>query len=1091
MSEALPRDACWEREDAETILRIEALGGDDTLFLATHTPIRNFGLAGAHRQDLEEPTESALLDTLSNPKRQHAFCVVQGDPGSGKSHLIRWLAVHWPDPEDVVLLLQRADGSLQGALEQLQTKLTRRWPEFAPLFDRLDKRQKTRIAGRAAMFHSALGVLMMPDAVDQPFDDAAYCDRHDLSLLIQSRHVRSWAGPRRILELIDGKAEARNSESARFGLGDVLDLARLCGALDDSTASQRFAQQLRAEALKVGDWQDLGEGLREILRDHADELPASTGLIRALNLRLNDAVQRELGVSGEDLVVLFRKVREALVGRARLILLLEDITAWQGLDNSLIDALVLDADTRADIAPLISVVGVTPDYYDALQKNYLDRITHEIRLSQASDSADAAVTLRAQDDRLAFAARYLNATRAGAKRLDDWRHALAADRTALPPNRCRDCRHQIPCHAVFGAVDDMGLYPFTPNAVEGLFMALKTDDKGQTHRTPRGLLQNVLGPTLRNPSMLHDQTYPGADLETEKQDERARRLSGPMRALVDSKTDDASLRERLRRTIVYWGNPARPQTTRGPDGVERFADVPAPIFEAFGLPWPGGAVTTVPPSAPNPHPPPSLIPPDAGPVIEVPPAGSPSTTPGLKPAEPSAPEAAAPVPAARPPARPSPTSKTKLQRLQAHIQDVREANPATVPEPGLWNEVLHEMLRLLEPRQLGIDPFTWNTLFTTSLVQVQGAGAVRGYSFGVTRDPWLYDGLEAYCALKSGQTGGEEFHRRRLAFALRRLSRLVVAHVRRRNPPLPDGGVWDMAATATQVLLARAWLQGAVRPDAPTHEQWRVVLSDNPGSATDPTSRTEPWRDALRNTDQQHEKLRPMLRDLVSLPQGTSTDFGVAATGSAARAILRLRDRFTFLPISEAAQSTALIDDRSLRTTAAKMRDYMARIPAGEFKLLQDRATQLNSYLRDEGLRARAARLDAAVTKSFQHLRGLPEDPQRKWREDWRRISTDLAKADTVGAVQALIVAFETPEAIPDMPAQRLGWLVGQPAGDLKAFVDFMRDGEALAALLLDHAQAMVKAAGAGADLSKLQQAGEALRTHVAAARARWTGGLS
>lgn len=1087
MTDLLPQDACWARDDAETMLRIEALGGDDTLFLATHTPIRNFGLAGAHRQDLAEPTESSLLDTLADARRRHAFCVVQGDPGSGKSHLIRWLAVHWPDPDDVVLLLQRADGSLQGALEQLQTRLTSKWPEFAPLFERLDKRQKTRIAGRAAMFHSGLGVLMMPDAVDQPFDDEAFCDKHDLSLLIQSRHARGWFGPRRILELIDGKAEARNSESARFNLSDVLELARLCGPLDDSIPSQRFARQLQAEALKVGDWIDLGEPLNEIPRDHAEELPASLGLIRALNLRLNDAIQNVLGVSGEDLVILFRKVREKLNGRARLVLLLEDITAWQGLDNSMIDALVLDAGTRADIAPLISVVGVTPDYYDALQKNYLDRITHEIRLSQATEAGDAAITLRARDDRLAFAARYLNATRAGVKRLQDWRDAVNADRKVPPPNRCADCPHQAPCHDVFGAVDKMGLYPFAPNAIEGLFLALKTDDKGQTHRTPRGLLQNVLGPTLRNPAMLKDRAYPGADLETEKQDERARRLSGPMRALVESKTEDPTLRERLRRTIVYWGDPARPQTTRGPDGVERFADIPAPIFDAFGLPWPGGAVTPVAPPPPVSSPEPSGRQLDLEPPIETAPSQDDAAPPPSDPA-PGAAAAVAPATSARQPARPSPTSKSKLQRLQAHIQDVRDANPATVPEPGLWNEVLFEVLRLLEPRQLGLDPFTWNTLFTSSLVQVQGAGAVRGYSFGVTRESWLYDGLEAYCALKSGDAGGEEFHRRRLAFALRRLARLVVAHAGRRNPPLPDGGAWDMTATATQVLLARAWLKGAIAPDAPTHEQWRIVLSDETSAASDPTARTEPWRDALRNTDQQHDKLRPMLRDLVSLPQGASSDFGVAAAGSAARAILRLRDRFAFLPVSDAAQSTALMDDRSLRTTAAKVRDYMARIPAGEFKLLQDRSAQLNDYLRGEGLRARAGRLDAAVSEAFKHLRGLPEEPERKWREDWRRVSADLAKSDTVSAVQALIVAFENPETLPDGLAQRLGWLVRQPAGDLKGFVEFMRDGEALAALLRDHAQANAKAAGAGADLSKLQQGGETLRARVAAARTAWTG---
>lgn len=1083
MLDGLPDRACWRREDAETMLRIEALGGDDTLFLATHTPIRGFGLAGSRRQDLAEPTETALLEALSDPARTHALCVVQGDPGSGKSHLIRWMSIKWRQPDDVVLLLQRADGSLQGALEQLQTRLTSKWPEFAPLFEGLDKRQKARISGRAAMFHSALGVMMMPDSLEQPPEDADWCDRHDLSLLIQSRHVRAgWKAPRRILELIDGKGQARNSESARFNLSDMLDLASVCGPVDDSVVSQRFGRQLRAEAAMVADWQGLGETLSEISTAHARELPASLGLIRALNLRLNDAVQNVLGVSGESLVLLFRKLREGLKGRARLVLLLEDITAWQGLDNSLIDALVLDADTRADICPLISVVGVTPDYYDALQKNYLDRITHEVRLGQVGDGAVEAVTLRDADDRHTFAARYLNATRAGKTQLEDWREILARDPDSVPPNPCLDCRHREPCHAAFGEVESMGLYPFTAPAIERLFHALKTDDKGQTHRTPRGLLQNVLGPTLRHPEMLAADQYPGPDLETEKFDERARLLTGPMRTLVEGQSEDATVRERLRRTIVYWGDPSRPETTMGDDGFERFADVSAQIFQTFGLPWPGGSVTE---PAPNPLQPPSN---DASNL----PQDAPSTATaaaGAVAVATTTPQTSGPATRTTP-ARAALTSKPKLQRLQAYVAEARDGGEFR--EGGLWNEVLFELLKLLDARALGFAPWTWTSVFTESLVQVAGTGQARGYSFAVPREAWLYDGLEAYCALKSGGAGAAEaYHRRRLAFALRRLGKLAQAHGRRRIPALPDDKSWDMAASATQVLLARAWLKGAAAPDDPTHEQWRVVLSDEDGAASDPVSRTEPWRDALRNTDQQHDKLRMMLRELVSLPQGASNDFGLANAGGVALAIVRLRDRFSFLPISEAPASTALIDDRSLRQTAGKLRDYLARIPPGEFKLLQDRAAQLGGLLRGEGLRARAGRLDAAVSEAFKHIRELPGEHERKWREDWRRISADLAKPEVVDGVQGLLVAFETPEDIPDHPAARLQWLVAQPAGALRAFLDFMKESDQLVAVLLERAQAYAKAAETGGDLNSLNAAGADLKTGVTEARAAWAGGAA
>src|SRR5690606_6761378 len=122
-------------------------------FLATHSPIRGFPVSGARHHEISEPTEAGLLDALSDTDRTHAFCVVQGDPGSGKSHLIRWLAVHWPKGSDLVLLLQRADGSLQGALDQLRTTMTLRWPESASLFENLSlRRQAAGISGRAEVF---------------------------------------------------------------------------------------------------------------------------------------------------------------------------------------------------------------------------------------------------------------------------------------------------------------------------------------------------------------------------------------------------------------------------------------------------------------------------------------------------------------------------------------------------------------------------------------------------------------------------------------------------------------------------------------------------------------------------------------------------------------------------------------------------------------------------------------------------------------------------------------------------------------------------------------------------------------------------
>lgn len=1089
MLEGLPAGPCWKRGDAETMLRIEALGGDDTLFLATHSPIRGFGLGGTSRQDLYEPSEDALLATLSRADRQHAFCVVQGDPGSGKSHLIRWLEVKWPQSSDLVLLLQRADGSLQGALEQLKTRVITDWPEFAPLFEPLDRRQKASIAGRADVFQATLAAMMKPEYSDQEKPLAAWCAQHDLSRFIQSLHVREgWTSPRRILELMDGKADARDSKSARFNLEDIIALARVCGAVNDSVPSERFARKIQAEAALIEDWLAQGDSLEDIRLSRASQLTASLPLIEALNGRLNEAVQSVIGVSGESLVLLFRKLRQALKGRARVVLLLEDITAWQGLDNSLIDALVLDARTRDDVCPLISVVGVTPEYYDDLQKNYVDRITHEVRLGQMGADASETVTLREAEDRQAFSARYLNATRAGETRLAAWREVLDLNPASRPPNPCLECPARPACHSAFGAVDEMGLYPFGPRALERLFHALKPDDKGQTHRTPRGLLQNVLGPTLRNPAMLQRREYPGYDIETEKLDERARALPGPMRALVESRKLDPAVAERLRRTLVYWGEPNRLVTQLDEDGALRFGGVSQAVFTTFDLPWLGGETddadpirpldTATPPSEPTP---PHPEPPASETSTSTTPPPPPAPTPGPPP----------PTPAVRAAPRAAPASRTKLQRLQSEVIEARSSGK--IGDAGLWNEVIYEIVKGLDPRAFGLDRRSWSLLFTPNTVQLEGSAQTRTYSFVLPRQPWLYDGLEAYCALRSSgrDEGSDEYHRRRLAFMLRQVGRLTTAHAQRRLPPLPDGAPWDLAATAAQVLLARAWLKGTVSPNASTADQWTAILSEEPDSASDPKSRTEPWQDALRNTDQQHDKIRALLREMVTLPQGGSLEFGLAAVGSAALGIVRLQRRMSFLPISETPAGAAWMDDRDLRFTAVKMRDYIALIPQLEQRRLQERASELGAQLRDEGIRGRAERLNAAITTVLPLIRELPADRERRWREEWDRLSALLERPEAIAAVQGLIVAFESPDDIPSAPAERLDWQVRQPAADLRSVLDFMKAAESLAQDLVTRAQAYEKAAAAGADLSALQATGVALQTALTAGRKAWSGGVA
>lgn len=439
----VPVTACWRADNARRIFVTEALEGDDAIFLATHSPIRGFQVDKGAADFIGED-EQAVLDALADPQRRHAFCVVQGEPGSGKSHLIRWLSINWPDQNDVKLLLRRADGSLDGALRQLKDRLP---AEFERLFDGLGQRQQGTLQGRANMFGAGIAVTLEANYFSNPIGDEKWCTEFAPDLLIGFTDIRrAWQAPERILNLLDGAGGERNSATASFDLFDIENLAQACtrhlkpSAVD--ARARELARRLEREAETVSRYREQGWRADEIADDPeaAQFVPTSIMLLQALNARKNEAIRTVIGVSAEALKTLFHNVREALLERGqRLILLLEDITSWEGLDDSLMDVLVdnaeaLGSDGGPAICPLISIVGITPDFYDKMRGNSRQRITHEIKLGQSTGSLQDVATMREADDRLSFVARYLSAVRVGHDALENWREEAMRIAGTLPPN---------------------------------------------------------------------------------------------------------------------------------------------------------------------------------------------------------------------------------------------------------------------------------------------------------------------------------------------------------------------------------------------------------------------------------------------------------------------------------------------------------------------------------------------------------------------------------------------------------------------------------------------------------------------------------
>lgn len=1079
--------ACWRGEEAQAIFVTEALEGNDAIFLATHTPIEGFDVAGRDAGQFAHATERAVLDALANPDREHAFCVVQGEPGSGKSHLIRWLSVNWPHASDIKLLLRRADGSLEGALGQLRARLPE---EFAPLFENLGQRQKATEQGRAKIFMSTVGVTLEPDHFDTPHPDNEWCRQYAPADLLAHPTIRQkWDAPARILRLLEGAGGERNSASASFNLFDMQELGELCAPLRGHPSivhARAIASKLEREADAIRSYRNQEWLADELADEHGEEFPASMALANALNLRRNDAIQNVLGVSAQGLKLLFRQVREALAERGqRLVLLLEDITSWEGLDDSLIDVLVFNAAARGDddakpVCPLISVVGLTPAYYDRLQGNYTQRITHEIRLGQATDGLQDVATMREPEKRRQFAARYLSAVRSGTSELEKWLPEVRQLPGTPAPNPCEFCPRQEECFATFGEEGGIGLFPFTPHAFDRFFDALKDNDNGQTWKTPRGVLQAILNPNLQQPETLAAGTYPTALIEPEafRTDRRSTRaLSLPVERIVENRIADEDERMRMRRVLSYWGTPDRAGTTMV-DGELAFAGARQSLFEAFDLPWLGAEEAGPDIPAPASSPPAQGI--EGGPTVAV---------EGASPTE-IAPSTPVPKPVEAKPIVPAKPKRIRASttEMEALFEQIRNWTDTRTMQAGQkWNAIAHELIARLDARAFGVPRPLFERLLTPEMVKLEGTTPRPLDYFTLPADLWVRAGLEAYLTLKFEKSVLSEdaaFHRRNLASFMRRLEREVAAYIDRRIPRLEDGEKWSPVASFAQILLGRAFLRGAARYDAALADHIRTILSDEGDAEGDFSARCGPWQDWLNATKSMHDRLRGELRAMISLSLSEGGRTGGASlidSSELAGAVKRLVEtgQFDAVPLG----GTGLQEPyKRACELAAHWNDKRSLIDRTELSQVKARTETVAELLRNKTVDGHIARLDACITAIADQLGFAAPDKVRDWKSGL--VKAKLRLDDGAGErVEKLIMAIEEGE-VPGRLLPRLDWLAQAPARDLAEIWTLAQQGERTVEALRDHARDCIREASGSGSLSDVHDAGHRIVTAVTQALA-------
>ena len=212
-----------------------------------------------------------------------------------------------------------------------------------------------------------------------------------------------------------------------------------------------------------------------------------------LNQHLDEAITQMLNLGREDLLRLMREVREYLAEQnVELVLLIEDFAKLQGIDREVLEA-VLAKPQQPGSKPLCAIrtaLACTIGYFEGLIKTFdtvQQRVTFSVYLDVGTVSNHSLIT---QADIQEFVSRYLNTVRLEDRVILDWANNNNQEggfQGEPLKSACSECEHREACHTGFGSINDIGLYPFTPKALEQMFIRVSTNNFN-----PRILIKDVL-----------------------------------------------------------------------------------------------------------------------------------------------------------------------------------------------------------------------------------------------------------------------------------------------------------------------------------------------------------------------------------------------------------------------------------------------------------------------------------------------------------------------------------------------------------------------------------------------------------------------
>lgn len=473
---------CWDPGEVRQVINPYAEHISDSLFRAIHSDwdLKVSPPIGKSFQELsaasyEDMTPLDFVEDFLREDRPHALAAILGTTGSGKSHLVHWMRLNLKRDDDRMVLVVRKSGtSLRAIVKMIIDQLP--LDEQQGFLDTLN-RAGEGTATREGQKQQLLNDLAHAIREEVVVEDASELEGElvkQLPHLFQDPHMREAHFLRDdtiIADIVDhifAPSNALNRPDKRR-LFDEQDLP--LGGADFINASKHARNALRVIELEPGVSQPLA--------------------VQIINRNLDKAVARTLSFSGDRVEELMARLRAHLKRQGKeLILLVEEFARLQGIDRALLQAITSHGDS--DQCKMRSAIAVTTGFFGSVAETAYMRTTHIVDMDRSAGRAHGQEVTKASLSE--FASRYLNAARLGRADIDAW--SKFAEPGEEVPTKCAACPHEPECHATFGAVDRIGLYPFTATALWNA--ASRADESMPESLNPRVLQNNLLVEVLDN-----------------------------------------------------------------------------------------------------------------------------------------------------------------------------------------------------------------------------------------------------------------------------------------------------------------------------------------------------------------------------------------------------------------------------------------------------------------------------------------------------------------------------------------------------------------------------------------------------------------